>query len=59
MNCAGVINQANIKPMETLSALEVLAAMGYDPATPKVKRAAEYLELWRQASIESTKEKSS
>jgi hypothetical protein len=55
MNCAGVINEASIKPMESLSALEMLAAMGYDPTTPKVKRAAEYLELWRQKSVEAAK----
>lgn len=55
MKCAGVTHEENIKPMESLSALEVLAAMGYDPTTPKVKRAAEYLELWRQKSVEAAK----
>lgn len=53
-----IINQAQIKPMESLTALEVLAAVGYDPTTPKVKRAAEYLELWREKSIEAANEKS-
>lgn len=55
MECAGIIREASIKPMETLTALEVLAVMGYDPTTPKVKRAAEYLELWVQKKVEAGK----
>lgn len=50
-----LINAASITPMEKMSALQVLAAVGYDPTTPKVKRAAEYLELWREKSIEADK----
>jgi hypothetical protein len=48
-----IINAKTLKPMNELSALQVLAAVGYDPETPKVKRAAEYLELWREKSIEA------
>jgi hypothetical protein len=50
-----VIYPGQIKPMEKLTALEMLAAHGYNPATPKVKRLAEYLELWREKSIEAAK----
>lgn len=50
-----LLNAANIKPLETFTALEVLATQGYDPTKPKVKRAAEYLELWRQKTVEVAK----
>lgn len=54
-NCPGPLFEGQIRPMEELSALELLAAHGYNPDTPKVKRVAEYLELWREKSIEAAK----
>lgn len=43
--------RAAIKAFESLTALDILATQGYDPTTPKVKRAAKYLELWRTATL--------
>lgn len=48
-----IIDAKNIKPLETFTALQVLEAVGYDLGSPKVKRAAEYLELWREKSLEA------
>lgn len=48
-----LIDAAHITPMDKLTALEMLATQGYDPTTPKVKRAAQYLELWREKSVEA------
>jgi len=55
VNCPGPLFEGQIRPMESFSALEILAVHGYNPETPKVKRAAEYLELWREKSIEASK----
>jgi hypothetical protein len=50
-----VIQADMLKPIDTFSALEVLTVVGYDPDSPKVKRAAQYFELWREMSIESAR----
>jgi hypothetical protein len=48
-----IINASDIPPMESMTALQILQAVGYDPESKKVKRAAEYLELWREKSVEA------
>lgn len=48
-----IINASDIPPMESMTALQLLQAVGYDPESKKVKRAAEYLELWREKSVQA------
>jgi len=50
-----IIDASTIPDMSEMSALDILRVNGYDPEQKKVKRAAEYLELWREKSIEAAK----